>query len=233
MNNLFITGTDTGIGKTYIGRILVKALINNGFSCVPRKPVESGCENKNGELMPEDALQYFYACKQQATLDEICPYRYEPPISPERAIRLANQHVTVDELVRVCTIKQKTDFVLVEGAGGIYSPLCSDGLNADLAVALNSKVILVVPDRLGCINQALMAIEAIQNRKLDLVAVVLNQYRPHEESDMDNLDDLRSRVSAPVIAVPLVQSADQEILDMQYNAIDEILDILKKKLPKK
>lgn len=233
MTSVFITGTDTGIGKTYIGRILVKALINNSFSCVPRKPIESGCEIKQGELQPADALEYLHACKAQVSLDEICPYRFEPPISPERAIRLANQHVTTQDLVNVCSVKEKTDFVLVEGAGGIYSPLCSDGLNADLAVALNSKVILVVPDRLGCINQALLAIEAIQNRNLDLVAVVLNQYRPHDDSQMDNLDDLRNRITIPVIAVPLVQSADQEILDRQYNAIDELLAILKNLLPKK
>ncbi|MFK8027070.1 MAG: dethiobiotin synthase [Gammaproteobacteria bacterium] len=226
MKTLFITGIDTGIGKTYVGRILVKALNKSGYSCVPRKPVESGCETSNDELIPEDALKYFHAANEKIPLEEICPYRYEPPISPERAIRLANEVVTVKDLVNRCTPVNNPDYLFIEGAGGFYSPLCSDGLNADLAQKLKANMILVVKDRLGCINQALLNIEAIKNRKLKLLAVVLNQTREHEESSMDNLDDLRMRLSIPVIPIPNMVDADQTMLDMQYNAIDELLRII-------
>ncbi|MCL4150343.1 UNVERIFIED_CONTAM: hypothetical protein GTU68_006909 [Idotea baltica] len=228
MKTLFITGIDTGIGKTYVGRILVKALIRAGYSCVPRKPVESGCEISDGELIPEDGMKYFQAVDSKIPLEEICPYRYEPPISPERAIRLANDNVTVKDLVTSCTPTYKPDYLFVEGAGGFYSPLCTDGLNADLAQKLNAGVILVVKDRLGCINQTLLNIEAIQNRKLKLLAIVLNQTREHEESSMDNLDDLRMRLSTPVIAIPNMVDTDQDMLDMQYNSIDELLKIIYK-----
>ncbi len=225
MKTLFITGIDTGIGKTYVGHMLVKALIKAGHSCVPRKPVESGCDINDGELMPEDALKYFHATNGKIPLEEICPHRYEPPISPERAIRLANNIVTVKDLVTSCTPTNKPDYLFVEGAGGFYSPLCTDGLNADLAQKLKAGVILVVKDRLGCINQTLLNIEAIQNRKLKLLAIVLNQTREHEESSMDNLDDLRMRLSIPVIAIPNMVDADQNMLDMQYSSIDELLKI--------
>jgi dethiobiotin synthetase len=226
MKTLFITGIDTGIGKTYIGRILVKALIKAGHSCAPRKPIETGCEISNGELMPEDALKYFHAANGNIPLEEICPYRYEPPISPERAIRLAGDVVAVKDLAKICLPINTPNYLFIEGAGGFYSPLCTDGLNADLAQKLKASVILVVKDRLGCINQTLLNIEAIQNRKLKLLAIVLNQTRKHEESSMDNLDDLRMRLSTPVIAIPNMVEADQNMLDVQYNSIDELLKII-------
>lgn len=226
MKTLFITGTDTGVGKTYVGHILVKALIKNGVNCVPRKPIETGCTMQEGVFIPEDASMYVRATNNAATLDEICPFRYEPPISPERAVRLANDSVTVKDLVHACNSATCADILLVEGAGGFYSPLCTDGLNADLAQKLRSDVILIVQDRLGCINQALLSIEAIQRRKLNLLAVVLNQYREHEERAMDNLEDLRARLSYPVIPIPHMQDANQEMLDMQYQSIDELLKII-------
>ncbi len=226
MNTLFITGTDTGVGKTYVGSILVKALNKSGRVCIPRKPIETGCELQHGELIPEDATLYARATHDTVSLAEICPYRYEPPISPERAVRLAEDTVTVKDLVNACKLDEPADMLLVEGAGGFYSPLCTDGLNADLAQKLKSDVLLIVQDRLGCINQALLAIEAIQHRKLTLLAVVLNQYRVHEERAMDNLEDLRARLSFPVIPVPHMQYADQTMLDLQYQSIEELLKII-------
>lgn len=226
MKTLFITGTDTGVGKTYVGRILVKALNKSGLVCVPRKPIETGCELQHGELIPEDATMYARATNDADSIAEICPYRYEPPISPERAVRLANDIVTVKDLANVCKLDATADVLLVEGAGGFYSPLCTDGLNADLAQKLKSDVVLIVQDRLGCINQALLAIEAIQTRKLTLLAVVLNQYRNHEERAMDNLEDLRARLSLPVIPIPHMQYADQSLLDLQYASVDQLLKII-------
>ena len=227
MKTFFITGTDTEVGKTYIGRILVKALNKSGHTCEPRKPVESGCTLENGTLIPEDASLYVQATQDRSTLDEVCPYRYEPPISPERAIRLVNETVNVKDLLNVCQPTHNPEYLLVEGAGGFYSPLCSDGLNADLAEQLNGDVILVSKDRLGCINQTLLAIEAITNRKLNLVAIVLNQTREHEESSMDNIEDLRLRINIPIIAVPNMINANQETRDEHYKAIDELLAIIR------
>ncbi len=227
MKTLFITGTDTGVGKTYIGRILVKALNKSGYSCEPRKPIETGCNLVNGELIPEDASLYEQATQGKSTLAEICPYRYVPPISPERAIRLVNETVNVKDLIAVCQPQHNPKMLLVEGAGGFYSPLCSNGLNADLAQKLKGDVILVSKDRLGCINQTLLAMEAINNRKLNLIAIVLNQTRAHEESSMDNLEDLRMRLNIPVIGVPNMIDANQDLLDEHYKAIDELLAIVK------
>ncbi len=227
MKTLFITGTDTGVGKTYIGRILVKALNKSGLACEPRKPIETGCKLDGDVLIPDDASLYVQATLGKSSLDEVCPYRYEPPISPERAIRLTNSIVNVKDLVDVCKPIDKPNFLLVEGAGGFYSPLCSDGLNADLAQKLKGDVILIAKDRLGCINQTLLSIEAIKSRKLNIVAIVLNQTREHEESSMDNFEDLRLRLDIPVIAVPSMIDANQDLLDEHYKAIDELLNLIK------
>ena len=227
MKTLFITGTDTGVGKTYIGRILVKALNKDGHSCEPRKPIETGCKLEGSELIPEDASLYVQATQGQSPLAEVCPYRYKPPISPERAVRLKNDTVNVSDLAEVCKPKGTPDYLLVEGAGGFYSPLCSDGLNADLAQTLNAHVILIAKDRLGCINQILLTLEALQKRQLNVLAIVLNQAREHEESSMDNFEDLRMRLDLPVIAVPNMIDVNQEMLNKHYQAIEEILNIVK------
>ncbi|MDW3095702.1 MAG: dethiobiotin synthase [Gammaproteobacteria bacterium] len=227
MITLFITGTDTGVGKTYIGRILVKALNKSGHTCEPRKPIETGCILDNNKLIPDDASLYVQATHDKSSLDEVCPYRYEPPISPERAIRLTNTIVNVKDLAEVCKPIDKPEFLLVEGAGGFYSPLCSDGLNADLAQKLKANVLLIAKDRLGCINQTLLTIESIRNRNLNITAIVLNQTRKHDESAMDNLEDLRMRLDIPVIAVPNMINANQELLDEHYKAIEELLTIIK------
>ena len=113
MKKLFITGNDTDVGKTYIGSLLVTALLNAGYICVPRKPIETGCTVENGELIPADATVYHYACNELESLDEICPYRYKPPISPERAIRLANETITTQDAFDMCTPKHACDILRV------------------------------------------------------------------------------------------------------------------------
>ncbi len=228
MKTIFLTGTDTGVGKTHIGRIIVEDLIKSGYRCEPRKPVETGCKlSSNGELIPEDATLYEQATQGNSTLSDICPYRYEPPISPERAIRLANSTVLINDLARACKPRRTPDFLLVEGAGGFYSPLCSDGLNADLAQNLQASVILVVNDQLGCINQTLLSIQAITSRKLSICAIVLNQTREHEQSAMDNYDDLKTRLSLPIIAMPNMADSHHNLHDNYNKVINQLLNIIK------
>ena len=226
MKKLFITGNDTDVGKTYVGSLLVTALLNAGYTCIPRKPIETGCVEKDGQLIPEDAMIYHYACNSNQSLDEICPYRFRPPISPERAIRLAGEKITIQQTMEACLPKDTADFLLVEGAGGFYSPLCSDGLNADLAEIIGANIIIVIKDRLGCINQTLLTLDAVNKYKLNVLAIVLNQYREHEEPAMDNYEDLKNRLELPVIPIPDLTETRQAVLDMQNDSIAELLKII-------
>jgi dethiobiotin synthetase len=212
MNNLrgvFVTGTDTDVGKTHIGAAIIPLLVAKGISVIPRKPVESGCEVANDNLIPTDAVKLHVAAGQPEHLDEVCAYRLRHALSPERAARLEDVDLTIANLERAA--RNGVDaarFVWVEGAGGFYSPLASDGLNADLAKRLGLPVLLVAADRLGCINHVLLTVEAIEARGLNLAAVVLNQNTPDERSAMNNADDLKQHLNCSLFKVDHCETSD-------------------------
>jgi dethiobiotin synthetase len=126
-----------------------------------------------------------------------------PVASPERAARLSGVHYTTGDLARFCLAGiQAEDFLLVEGAGGFYSPIATDGLNADLAEALGLPVLLVAPDRLGVVGHVLLTLEAAQRRGIEVVAVLLNRRAGACDPDLDNAQDLVARMGSevPVVA---------------------------------
>ncbi len=180
---LFVTGTDTGVGKTQIAAALAHLLAERNLIVRPRKPVESGCQREGDRLVPEDARTLQVAARTDEPLAHICPYPLEPALSPERAAALSGKTLTLDDVQAACLKGvADTDFLLVEGAGGFYSPLVSGALNVDLAMALSLPVLLVVADRLGTIGHTLMAVEAIRQRGLTLAGGVLNRLDPPRQS---------------------------------------------------
>ena len=202
MHGVFITGTSTNVGKTYTGILLAKKLRLQNIVVVPRKPIESGCEAENNELIPKDALALKLASDYTGSLSDICPYRFEPPISPVRAAHLANRVLSTEQLTQICINGSEAGFTLVEGAGGFYSPLAEDGLNADLASSLQLPVILVTDNKLGCLNDVLLSIQAIEIRGLTLAAIVITQTEETLDSRMTNAEDITERVTCPVISIP-------------------------------
>jgi dethiobiotin synthetase len=182
-NGIFITGTDTGVGKTHVGARLIRSLVKQGIKVIPRKPAESGCTLELDQLVPADGMNLMSAACL-SDIEAVTPYRFEQPLSPPRAALLSDQHLLMDQLVDACQ-SETEDFIVVEGAGGFMSPLAEDGLNADLAVALSLPVLLVVADKLGCVNHCLLTLEAIKNRGLHVAGIVLNQI----EADKDGMDN--------------------------------------------
>ncbi|MCG6938284.1 MAG: dethiobiotin synthase [Gammaproteobacteria bacterium] len=211
MQGVFITGTGTGVGKTRIAVNIARRLSLQNIKVIPRKPVESGCPGQGDLLLPQDAIALMQAADYQGALSEVCPYPFEPPISPARAARLADMAITTEQLAADCRQGSDNGFVLVEGAGGFYSPLADDGLNADLAVALQLPVILVADDKLGTLNQVLLNAEAIQLRRLSLLAVVLNALDDNQNEHIDNSADLRERLAYPIFSVPYAQHGNTEL----------------------
>jgi dethiobiotin synthetase len=196
LNGLFITGTDTGSGKTSVAVSICQAMKQFGLHLHPRKPVESGCLSTAGKLFPEDAWKLQQASQTSDPLEVICSYRFQAALAPDRAARLEGQTILCQQLQDACTAHIKpSNWVIVEGAGGFYSPLAEDGLNADLAMALSLPVILVVKNTLGCINQTLLTLEAIKHRNLTLAAIILNDSQPQEKKDMDNLSDIQRHLT--------------------------------------
>lgn len=210
---VFITGSGTNVGKTFVGIQVAKQLRKKKITVIPRKPVESGCARQNDELIPQDAIDLQSATNYQGTLNDICPYRFEPAISPDRAAQLVNKTLTTEQLVKVCQQGSDEGFLLVEGAGGFYSPLTENGLNADLASALKLPVLLVVEDRLGALNQALLHVEAIQRRGLPIAGIVLNAVSNHHNEQMDNAADLRKHLNCLIFSNPYLPSGNNELPD--------------------
>lgn len=190
---LFITATDTEVGKTTLACRIVETLCEQGWPVKPRKPVESGCiKEPDGNLLGADASALFRASCSKEPMDSITPYRFKAPLSPARAAALEGIPLNIGMLEGAC--KQgvlPNDFLLVEGAGGFYSPLASDGLNADLASRLRLPLLILAPDRLGVIGHVLLTLEAAAHRQLDVAGVVLNRM-PDETrpSQLDNLAEL-------------------------------------------
>ncbi len=198
---IFVTGTDTNVGKTWFGCQLIQYLQQQGVDIAPRKPVESGWSDN---IRQSDAWKLATAANKQEQLDIICPNRFKAPVSPTRAARLEQHELSLMQLKQQCfaTLHPK-QLLYIEGAGGFYSPLCEDGLNADLCELLNLSVILVAEDKLGCINQVLLSVEAIKQRGLTLLGVVLNQRSINNlETQQDNLQDLKEYlIGNTIIAV--------------------------------
>ena len=195
-NGYFITGSDTDVGKTYIACQLVRQLVQQGVEVETRKPVESGCEmSANGELITHDALALQQANGNRETIERIAAYRYRAALAPPRAARLENREILIEQLLDACEADHPQHRLIVEGAGGFYSPLAENGLNADLASALQLPVIIVVNDRIGAVNQALMTIQAVESRQLRVAAIVLNQVEPVTDAQMDNAMDLQKQCS--------------------------------------
>ena len=188
----FITGTDTDVGKTFATGCIGVSLLQQNITVNPRKPIASGCiVQADGSLLSEDALFIQQACSSTESLNVICPYTYEPAISPQRALKQRDAKITINHLLDACKTPSNA-FSLVEGAGGFYSPLAIDGLNVDLAKALSFPIILVVGNQLGCINHALLTIAAIQTAQLHLHSVIVNDTSP--EADKDNFFDLQAHL---------------------------------------
>lgn len=210
---LFVTGTDTEVGKTHTGIVIAKHLAHIGKTVVPRKPAESGCDEIDGQLIPSDAAALKEAAQYQGDLANVCPFRFKEYASPRHAANLANQSISTQALYEACLPKHQYDFLLVEGAGGFYSPLSQDGLNADLAVKLNLPVLLVAPDKLGTINQVLLNAEAIKNRGLHLKAVILNKLEKNENASLlNNLEELSTLLDCPVYTQPHKLSVTEDEL---------------------
>lgn len=208
---LFITGTDTDAGKTYVtARIICSLKLNLAIRTLVKKPIASGCVYQDGKLVSTDALTLAEALGSRTYHDEIVDYLYEPPISPQRAIQQANQNVTINDLMEKLPLPvPPQSHLIIEGAGGWLSPLTTDGNNETLAKALNATILLVVANRLGCINHCLLSLQAIKQSGLNIAGIIVNDI--HRNADPDNFKDIQRLVVAeniPCLHLPF-SSSDQ------------------------
>ena len=202
MNGVFVTGSNTEVGKTTVSVEIIKQL-RKKRKVVVRKPVETDCELVDGSYFPKDAVKLNEACASGESLSQICPYCFELEASPEEASLGAGKTLSLEDLVYACNDGVGERFVFVEGAGGFYSPIADKALNSDLAVQLELPVIIIVKDELGAISQALLTIDAVLSKKLKIAFVVLNEVR---KNTLSNLEALRSYTDVPVLKFSIKNS---------------------------
>ena len=195
MNGVFVTGSNTEVGKTTVSVEIIKQL-SQKRKIVVRKPVETDCELVDGSYVPKDAAKLNEACASGESLNQVCPYCFELEASPEKASLEVGKSLSLDDLIYACNDGVGERFVFVEGAGGFYSPIAENALNSDLAVQLDLPVIIVVRDELGAISQALLTINAVLSKKLQVAFVVLNEI---EQNTLSNLKTLNSYTDVPVL----------------------------------
>jgi dethiobiotin synthetase len=195
---LFVTGTDTGVGKTLVSAALLRRLRERGLRVAGMKPVASGCVVTPDGLRNEDALALQAEASRPWPYGSVNPYAYEPAIAPHIAAAAAGRRVDLDTIVRIAgTMAAETDALVVEGAGGWLVPLDEASTLADLAVGLRAQVVLVVGLRLGCLNHAVLTAEAVAARGLRLAGWVGNGVDPAFECLKANVATLDARLPAP------------------------------------
>lgn len=199
---VFVTGTDTGAGKTLISCALLHAYAAAGYSTVGMKPVAAGCAFVEDGLRCEDVEMLRRASTVQASLDLVNPYAFAPSVAPHIAAAEAGTAIELERIRRAyLALTELANMVVVEGVGGFRVPLdeCRD--TADLAQLLALPVVLVVGMRLGCLSHALLALEAIAARGLPLAGWVANRIDPLMAGFDANLQALQRRIAAPLLGV--------------------------------
>jgi len=202
MRGIFVSGTDTGVGKTCASTALLHGLRARGLRASGMKPVASGCRAAPGGLRNEDAQALLAASDPVPAYADCNPFALAEPIAPHIAARLAGVTIEVAAVhAAFARIAEGTDRVVVEGVGGWAVPLSEQAMQADLVRALGLPVVLVVGLRLGCLNHALLTARAIAADGCVLAGWIANRIDPSMPFAEANLHTLQSRIDAPLLGV--------------------------------
>jgi dethiobiotin synthetase len=198
-SGVFITGTDTGVGKTFVACGLAALLRESGLRVGVMKPAETGCIEKDGRLFPEDAVRLKEASGCSVPLEKICPFQWREPLAPSIAAERQGAVIDVDRLIDIYDeISSAHDITLVEGAGGLMVPLLPSYTYADFARVVKLPTLVVAANRLGAINHLLLALEHATCKGLRVLGYVLNQIQSEPSLATDtNYAALSTLTSVP------------------------------------
>jgi dethiobiotin synthetase len=205
--HLFVTGTDTEVGKTLVSTALLHLCRARGLRSVGMKPVAAGCDEDGTN---SDVTSIIAASDVAVARELVNPYLFRPPIAPHIAATEAGMTIDIEHIAacyqQLCL---KAQAVIVEGVGGFLVPLGENVDGGNLATRLNLPVVLVVSMRLGCLNHALLTCEAIAARGLTLAGWVANKPAAEMQRSAENLQALRERIAAPLLgAIPFLDQPD-------------------------
>ena len=215
----FITGTDTGIGKTTATLALMNAFQQHGLTVAGMKPIASGCQQTPEGLRNEDALLLQQHASIQLPYEVINPYAFEPPIAPHIAAAQADITISIEHIVNCYNeIASQTDMVLVEGVGGWLVPISTAQTLAHLAQALSLPVINVVGIRLGCLNHALLTHESILSHQCAAAGWIANQPDIKTECKIEIVNILQERLKANYLGdIPYLDNVNNINLGTSLN----------------
>jgi len=216
-NGLFITGTDTGVGKTFVACGLAALLRGRGYRIGVMKPAESGCPERDGKLIPEDAVRLREAAGSAEPIEKICPYRLPEPLAPSLAAERAGVRIDIDHLLAVYgELSSSCDLTLVEGAGGLMVPLLASFTYADLARVMQLPVLVVAANKLGAINHLLLTLEHASCKELTVLGYILNRVSGESSLAADsNREVLANLTGVPCLGeLPFV--ADEKTLSPDF-----------------
>ncbi len=204
-HGLFITATDTEVGKTYVTTLIVKSLVASGARVGVYKPSAADCVSDGRQLISEDAVALWEAAGRPLNLDAVCPQRFRAPLAPHLSAKSEGRELDTDLLrTGISVWAEECDIVIVEGAGGLMSPISEDEYVADIAFDLGYPLIIVAPNLLGVINQTLQTLITAScfREGLDVAGIILNDSQVFE-GDMSvesNQQEIASRSIAPVLS---------------------------------
>ena len=197
----FITGTDTGVGKTEIACALLRAYVTSGFAAVGMKPIAAGARSVRGSLHNDDVERIRAAGNVRVARRVINPYLFAPPIAPHLAAERIGGRIDLALIARAYrSLARGADIVIVEGAGGLLVPLNERADSADLARRMRLPVLLVVGMRLGCLSHALLTQAAMAARGLQFAGWFANRIDPRMRAYRGNVETLERRLDAPLLA---------------------------------
>lgn len=227
---LFVTGTDTGAGKTLVSSAILRALSRRGLRVAAFKPVETGCLDRDGERIGEDCVRLAAAANSGQAPADVAAALFLEPAAPLVAAEAEGRAVSRDEVLsRYAAIAQDADFVLVESAGGLLVPLADGWTTRDLARELGLPAVCVVASRLGCINHALLTLEVLRGSGIPVAGWILNEVAGDGAYPLalsTNRDTLRRFTAERDLgAMPFVESARTGDFDLLASLAEANLDL--------
>ncbi len=226
---IFITGTDTGVGKTHVACLSAKEL-RRKFRVGVMKPAESGCASVEGKAFPSDAAQLKEASGCRWPLERICPYAFFGALAPAEAAGREGRSMDLAHILHTFDdLQAEHDVVLVEGAGGLLTPLHGTLTCADLAKDLGLPLLIVARAGLGTLNHSLLTLEAALSRDIPVIALVLNENQRVEgdESVESNARILREHTNVPVLGpLPHDARAGAPLAESSHEIVDRLAKMI-------
>ncbi|GAB4337416.1 MAG: dethiobiotin synthase [Candidatus Abyssubacteria bacterium] len=200
---LFITGTDTDVGKTVVAAGLALAFRKRGLDVGVMKPAATGCRSWRGTLISEDVeyLRKVSDCEDEPAL--VCPYLFREPLAPEVAAKLENRRIDVRRIIRTFDkLRRRHEMLIVEGAGGLFVPVKRNYFMIDLIVAMNAVLVIVARPGLGTINHTLLSCASARERGIEVAGVIISNYPARPSlAERTNPDSLRRYAGAPLLGI--------------------------------